>query len=630
MSTASADKTTHGQEAEVRRTASLNRTCEGCRHRKIRCIIDVPPSTTNSPKCARCSKFNLDCVFLPPAIRRRRNKNDTRIKELEQKLQQLQEALAKPPAEVEAGIADLEGSYSADVFESFHPDFQQPSTSSNYSPPPETYIPTALSYATSQDPLSAGNVSPELANDLFTTFCQTLAPEYPLVHLPSDWTWQQTRDAKPALFRAVLTAASSDRDPALFKAMFRNTGLYVTEEASIKGNKSLDLIQALLVLSAWYCPMEDFKKLKFSQYANLAGGMVLDLKSSNDEQYFIPSTMDAFVSSQHLTEMCRTFLACYFLCSSMAFSFRRPSVLRYGSWVDDCIRVLEAAPARLLSDRRLVEWTRLQIIAEECMSAAGLDNESNVCLTDDRIRRVLKYGIERAMSWKQQVSPDIIHEPMIIHYHMVLISLHEPAFYDGHDMQDFRPPYRLRPLPLVKSLENSDSITIANSLAQCVSSAQVVINTFLSIPTNTLRVMPVIVYTRITYAAVTLIKFDVSARMPHSVACMLDDIQLSPKVLLLQLLEKLSEAAGSENLVVPAVFRGALARMTRWYVDQFESFPEPDEGVVFEPMMYVGVDGESSSGLDYGHRGGLGTHEFVVDPNAGFLDALGTHHLDYL
>lgn len=97
--------------------------------------------------------------------------------------------------------------------------------------------------------------------------------------------------------------------------MFRNTGLYVTEEASIKGNKSLDLIQALLVLSAWYCPMEDFKKLKFSQYANLAGGMVLDLKSSNDEQYFIPSTMDAFVSSQHLTEMCRTFLACYFLCS---------------------------------------------------------------------------------------------------------------------------------------------------------------------------------------------------------------------------------------------------------------------------------------------------------------------------
>lgn len=97
--------------------------------------------------------------------------------------------------------------------------------------------------------------------------------------------------------------------------MFRNTGMYVTEEVSIKGNKSLDLIQALLVLSAWYCPMEDFRKLKFSHYANLAGSMALDLRSSNDEQYWIPPVKDSFASSEQLVETCRTFLASYFLCS---------------------------------------------------------------------------------------------------------------------------------------------------------------------------------------------------------------------------------------------------------------------------------------------------------------------------
>ncbi|KAL7815794.1 hypothetical protein V8C26DRAFT_420882 [Trichoderma gracile] len=629
MSAASTEKTHSRQGAETTRPNSLNRTCEGCRQRKIKCIIELPQSSTNARKCARCSKFNLDCIFLPPAIRRRRNKNETRIKELEQKLQQLQDALADSSAEADAGIAYSEESHSEDVFESFHPDFQQPPTSSAYSLPPETFLPTAPSYSTSDDPISTGLVSPELANDLFTTFCRTLAPIYPLVHLPLDWTWQQTRDAKPALFRAILTAASSDRNPAFFKAMFRNTGFYVTEEVSIKGTKSLDLIQALLVLSAWYCPMEDFRKLKFSHYANLAGSMVLDLRSSNDEQYWVPPAKDSFVYSDQLTETCRTFLACYFLCSSMAFSYRRPSILRYGPWVDDCIRVLGAAPTACVNDRRLIEWTKLQTIAEECMSAAGLDNESNVCLSDDRVRRVLKYGIERAVSWKHQVSPEIIHKPMIIHYHMVLISLHEPAFYDGHDMQDFRPPYRLRPLPLTKSLESPGSITIVNSLAQCVSSAQTVINTFLSIPTETLRVMPAIVYTRITYAAVTLIKFDVSARMPQSVACMLDDIQLSPKVLLLQLLDKLTEVAGSENVVVPVVFRGALARMLRWYVDQFESFQEPDQDEVLEPMMYIGVDAESSSGLNVGY-GVDASQEFVADHNASFLDALGSHQGGYL
>ena len=97
------------------------------------------------------------------------------------------------------------------------------------------------------------------------------------------------------------------------------------------------------------------------------------------------------------------------LVSSMAFSYRRPSVLRYQSWVDACIRVLQAAPAISLNDSRLIEWTKLQIIAEECMSAAGLDDESNVCLADDRVRRVLKLGIERVVSWKQQVSPEVIH-----------------------------------------------------------------------------------------------------------------------------------------------------------------------------------------------------------------------------
>ncbi|ETR97500.1 hypothetical protein M419DRAFT_91315 [Trichoderma reesei RUT C-30] len=628
MSAVSTEKSHPKQAAETTRPTSLNRTCEGCRQRKIRCIIESSQSIS-PPKCARCSKFNLDCIFLPPAIRRRRNKNETRIKELEQKLQQLQDAIAHSPAEAVAGNAHSEGSHPDSVFESFHPDFQQPSTSFAYSLPPETFLPTALSYSTPEDSISTGLVSPELADDLFTTFFQTLAPIYPLVQVPSDWTWQQTRYAKPALFRAILTAASSDRDPAFFMIMFRNTGMYVTEEVSIKGNKSLDLIQALLVLSAWYCPMEDFRKLKFSHYANLAGSMALDLRSSNDEQYWIPPVKDSFASSEQLVETCRTFLASYFLCSSMAFSYRRPSILRYGPWVDDCIRVLEAAPTACLNDRRLIEWTKLQIIAEECMSAAGLDNESNVCLADDRVGRVLKHGIERAISWKHQVSPEIIHKPMVMHYHMVLISLNEPAFYDAHDMQDFRPPYRLRPLPLAKSSDDPGSIAIANSLAQCVSSAQTVINTFLGIPTETLRVMPVIVYTRITYAAVTLIKFDVSARMLQSVACMLDDIHLSPKVLLLQLLDKLIEVAGSENVVVPVVFRGALARMMRWYVDQLESFQEPDQDEVLEPMMYVGVDAESSSGLDVGY-GGAESQGSVADPNASFLDPLRTHHVDYL
>lgn len=213
------------------------------------------------------------------------------------------------------GLVYSEPSRSDDENASWHPDFQQQSTSSEYLLPLETFVPIGRPDITSEDPVASGLVSHELAHELFSAFCQTLAPIYPLVLVPSIWTWQDTRRMRPALFRALLTAASSNCDPELFRMLFRNTGKYLTEEAAINGNKSLDLIQAFLVLSAWYCPMENFQKLKFSQYANLAATLVLDLKSSNDGRYRIPSAGESFGCSEQLTETCRTFLACYFLCS---------------------------------------------------------------------------------------------------------------------------------------------------------------------------------------------------------------------------------------------------------------------------------------------------------------------------
>ncbi|KAK4076958.1 uncharacterized protein Triagg1_3925 [Trichoderma aggressivum f. europaeum] len=594
MSTASTENAASNDEAGAASPTGLNRTCEVCLY------IDI----------------------YVPSSRRRRNKNDTRIKALEQKLQELQDAISETPAQLDTEIPYPDPLDSQFMNTSLFSDPQQQSTSLGDSLPPLGFVSTGDPYLTSDDPVSVGLVSSEFAHEMFSTFCVNMASIYPLVLFPSHWTWQHTRSIKPALFRAVLSVASSSHEPECCKMLFRDTAKYVAEEVAVHGNRSLDLVQAYLVLSAWYFPMENFQKLMFSQYANMAATLVLDLKSSNDEQYKIPSANESFLHSEQLIETCRTFIACYFLSSSMAFSWRRPSVLRHEPWLDDCISVLETAPNVHPNDRRLIEWTKLQIIAEESMSATGLYSGAHVNFSDDSICRVLKYGVDRVTAWKRQVSTDIIHKPMIIHYHMILISLHEPAFYDGHDMEDFRPPYKLRPLPLAKNLDNYYSLNVANSLAQCVASAQKVIHTFLDIPIEILQIMPVIVFTRITYAAVILMKFDVSARVPQSVACLLDDIEFNPKVLLLQLLNKLTLAEGSKRLVVPSVFRGALSRMTRWYIDQFESLQAPDQGDIFEPMMHVGIDAQRSPDTGLSHTGSV-TSDTSILP-------LHHFHKDYL
>ncbi|KAL7931775.1 hypothetical protein V8C35DRAFT_309492 [Trichoderma chlorosporum] len=601
MSTASTDNAASIEEAESRRSPGLNRTCEGCRHRKIKCVIASRRSDTVAHKCARCSKLNLDCVFLPPAIRRRRNKNDTRIKALEQKLEELQNAISETPPQPDPGIVYSDPLSAQFANASSYTDSLLQSMGESL--PPVAFVPSDFPYSTTEDPVSIGLVDYGSAYDLFSAFCEAMAPIYPLVSLPLDWTWQHARGMKPALFRAVLSVASCNRNPERFKMLFRNTARYVAEEVSMNGNKSLDLIQAYLILSAWYCPMNEFPKLMFSQYANMAASLVLELKSSNDAQYRIPSINESFVHSEKLVETCRTFIASYFLSSSMAFSFRRPSVLRHEPWLDDCIRILGTAPNLHPNDRRLIEWTKLQIIAEDSISITGLYSGAHVNFSDDRITRVLKFSAEQTTAWKQQVSTEIMHQPMAIHYHMILISLHEPAFYDGHDMEDFRPPYKLRPLPLAKNLDNYYSLNVANSLAQCVSSAQKLIHAFLEIPIQVLQIMPPIVFTRMTYAAVVLMKFDVSARVPQSVACLLDDIEFNPKVLLLQLLNKMALVEGSKHFIVPSVFRGALSRMTRWYIDQFEGLQAPDQDSIFEPMMHVGIDIQRSANGGVDHNG---------------------------
>lgn len=177
---------------------------------------------------------------------------------------------------------------------------------------------------------------------------------------------------------------------------------------------------------------------------------------------------------------------------------------------------------------------------------------------------------------------------------MLLINLHEAAFYDGNEVSDFKPPFSLRPIPLAKNSYNEISIEVANALMQCIESAQKIIHTFLSFSTETLQLAPVVIYTRIIYASIVLVKFDISTRMPQNVAYLLDDGESNPKSLMLQLLDKLGPVVGSERFVVPATFRGILSRIIKWYVEQFEEYLLPDEGNIIEPMIPLHLEEESN------------------------------------
>lgn len=93
----------------------------------------------------------------------------------------------------------------------------------------------------------------------------------------------------------------------------------------------------------------------------------------------------------------------------MAMSYRRPTSLPYGPWVEDCIRTLELSPGLHPNDRRLVEWVKLHRIAEESLLAVSMDGKSTIDVSDTRTRFILKCCMEKVNIWKNTVTEDIIN-----------------------------------------------------------------------------------------------------------------------------------------------------------------------------------------------------------------------------
>lgn len=91
----------------------------------------------------------------------------------------------------------------------------------------------------------------------------------------------------------------------------------------------------------------------------------------------------------------------------MALSLRRPNMLRYDCWIEDCICVLEALPFVHLNDRRLIAWVKLQRLAEESLTAAGLEKGSFNSWSDARSRFILKGCVEQVEKWRQSI-PEIV------------------------------------------------------------------------------------------------------------------------------------------------------------------------------------------------------------------------------
>lgn len=305
-------------------------------------------------------------------------------------------------------------------------------------------------------------LSMDMATGLFDFFNERMAPHFPAVVFPPGTTAQEIRKTRPTLFLAILAAASGGTShPDLRCALQKETKKAFAERIIVGSEKSLELVQALLVSSLYYYPPDVFEELTFYLLIHLASSMALDIglgakprrpkAASLARNYDTadtysalsagergvpppqPSCMDSagaaapsFAANAPLRppqmrpknpfpdpctlESRRTILACFWMCSNVSLILRRPNMHKYTVFMRESVDILESSPHAVASDRVLCQWVRLQVIAMELAVAFEFDEPmAAVSIDNPRTRTQMMGFSSRLQEWRRSVDSSILN-----------------------------------------------------------------------------------------------------------------------------------------------------------------------------------------------------------------------------
>jgi hypothetical protein len=362
-----------------------SRACEACRQLKVRC---EPDETSPTGSCKRCAKANRQCVVTAPS-RKRQKKTDSRVAELEKKIDALTASLmaragqdgegALDPAIAQAqmaelkqhrdqlyedrqwpqnprdsisaqaspsaqgGVADLKRKMSQDYdFSGRHmartgdqaitnPSAneggsvgsrgtmpQVPVFPSMWTDPNKAKDPTDATWV---DVIDRHIIDERTAYRAFDRYHRDMCRYLPIVVFPPQTTAAEIRRTKPVLFLSIVAASVAAFRPEVQPALISEVTRIVSDRVVYRGEKSLELVQSVQILTVYYQPPEKYEELNFNQMIHIAAVMALDIgmgKRSKSGAFAIwKEYMDkkAPLPDTNAAETRRAWLGCYYMCA---------------------------------------------------------------------------------------------------------------------------------------------------------------------------------------------------------------------------------------------------------------------------------------------------------------------------
>lgn len=450
-----------------------------------------------------------------------------------------------------------------------------------------------------EDVIDRGVISADMAAKMFDCYVGRMSLHMPAVVFSPGTTAAEVRKNKPVLFLAILAAASGMNYPEQQRNLTKEVMSIYADKIICKGEKTLELIQALHISTLWYWPPEHFEELKFYQLIHIAAVMAIDIgmgkkaKNSKNKPAGLwrdhPWRRTPFPDPESI-EARRAWLACYFLCCNASMGLRRPNLIRWTSFMADCIDVLENSPEAAPSDKSLCQWVRSQHIAEEIGTQFSMDDPvANISISDSKVQYALK-GFENDLEkWKAGIPEDVKSRKFHYEYshvmnssnnnlatlrmteHVVNLYMHEVAMHVDHNVDEFKPPFSEDSLRGIGHKSEPLTPSHVNALSVCLTSIDGIFDTFLKLDPETVRCLPVAHFVRVAYAVVVLIKMYFAAATPNSeLGKVIDKDNMKVEQYLDGLVDIFRAAAAEEKSRPASKFLMVLTMLKTWFHRQRE------------------------------------------------------------
>lgn len=338
------------------------RACEACRQLKVKCEID---ESSPSGSCRRCAKAHRQCIITLPS-RKRQKKTDSRVAELEKKIDALTATLAArggadPDAPLDPALSQYHPQHrssvysdqwpapaqhpvgphspsnqvagvkrkTTDTYGSFGGELQKPSRSvkregsagPSHLSAGDSKPSRASAEPVSRDLIDRGLIDVKTAYKCFDRYHTEMCQRLPVVAFPPGTKAEEVRQSKPTLFQAIVAVASGTIRPDLQSRIISDATRILADRVVYSGEKSLELVQTIQIMTVFYQPPERYEELNFNQLIHMAAVMALDIGMGKRSKKGAPMPFKSFIDRSkslpdpNAAETRRCWLGCYYMCS---------------------------------------------------------------------------------------------------------------------------------------------------------------------------------------------------------------------------------------------------------------------------------------------------------------------------